>query len=439
MDKVWLIIEREYLTRVRKKSFLIMSILGPLLIAGFYGVIIWSALAAGDDKTILVIDDSKMFGGKFKSSDKLTFYYGTDRLPEAIATLGSSSYNAVLYIPKFDLEDPNGFQVYSAQTISSQTEANIRKTIEREIEELKLKKEGIDPALLKKVKTNISLETKLRDQDGEEKDSSTLAATGIGILSGIIIYMFIFLYGVQVMRGVLEEKISRIVEVIISSVKPFQLMLGKVIGIAGVGLTQICIWIVLGTVIMFVVNFFLSDQLTAVQDLQNVNGSMNMHGVSGIEESLSDSSEFFKALATINIPLILGCFVFYFLFGYLMYGALFGAIGSAVDSETDTQQFMLPITIPLVMSIALSGVILNEPYGDLAFWFSIFPLTSPVVMMIRLPFIGVSWELFLSMFMLVLSFLACTWIAGRIYRVGILMYGKKPTYKELSKWLFYKS
>lgn len=437
MDKVWLIIEREYLTRVRKKSFLIMSVLGPLLIAAFYGVIFWSALASGDDKRILVIDDSKMFGGKFKDSDKLTFVYGTDRLPEAIATLGSSSYNAVLYIPQFELDDPQGFQVYSSQTISSMTEASIRKTIEKEIEELKLKEAGIDPELLKNVKTSIALETKLRDQDGKEKDSSTLAATGIGILSGIIIYMFIFLYGVQVMRGVLEEKISRIVEVIISSVKPFQLMLGKIIGIAGVGLTQIFIWIVLGSVIMLVVNLFFSDQMAAMQEVQNLNGQgIGMTNVKA--QDIGAMGEFTKALGTINVPLIVGCFVFYFLFGYLMYGALFGAIGSAVDSETDTQQFMLPITIPLVMAIALSGVILNEPYGNMAFWFSIFPLTSPVVMMIRLPFIGASWELFLSMFILVLSFLACTWVAGRIYRVGILMYGKKPTYKELSKWLFYK-
>ena len=438
MNKIWLIIEREYLTRVRKKSFLVMSILGPLLIASFYGIIIWSTVSSGDDKRILVVDESNHFKGKFTDVEKLSFFYGTEPLEQTIESLGNSTYNAVLYIPKFDLEKPKGFQVYSVQTISPSTESNIRKTIEKEIEGLKLANKGVDIALLKEVKTKIKLETKLRDKDGKEKDSNTLAATIIGIVSGIVIYMFIFLYGVQVMRGVLEEKISRIVEVIISSVKPFQLMLGKIIGIAGVGLTQILIWIVLGSVLVFVATFFFADQLAAMEGVEQLN-AQNAAGVSEISASTGAFANVSKALGTINVPLIIGCFIFYFLFGYLMYGALFAGIGSAVDSETDTQQFMLPVTIPLVMSITLSGVILNEPYGALAFWFSLFPLTSPVVMMIRLPFIGASWELFLSMFLLILSFLACTWLAGRVYRVGILMYGKKPSFKELSKWLFYKA
>lgn len=434
MNKIWLIIEREYLTRVRKKSFLVMSILGPLLIAAFYGIIIWSTVSSGSDKRILVVDESSYFKGKFADAEKLSFVYGVDSLDATIASLGNSAYDAVLYIPKFDLENPTGFQVYSVQTISPSTESSIRKTIEKEIEGLRLENRGVDVSLLKEVKTRVKLETKLRDKDGKEKDSNTLASTIIGIISGIVIYMFIFLYGVQVMRGVLEEKISRIVEVIISSVKPFQLMLGKIIGIAGVGLTQILIWIVLGSVITFVSTIFFADQLAAMEGAQ----SFSQNGVAVAGATGGKFAEFTKALGTINTPLILSSFVFYFLFGYLMYGALFAAIGSAVDSETDTQQFMLPITIPLIMSIALSGVILNEPYGDLAFWFSLFPLTSPVVMMIRLPFIGMSWELILSMFLLILSFLACTWVAGRIYRVGILMYGKKPSFKELSKWLFYK-
>jgi len=397
-----------------------MSILGPLLIASFYAVIIWSTVSSGDQKSILVVDESEQFEGKFTDGAKLSFTYGNNPLEETVASLGKSPYDAVLYIPNFELDNPIGFQVYSVHTISPSTESNIRKTI------------------LKQVKTKIKLETKLRDEDGKDKDSNTLAATIIGIVLGIVIYMFIFLYGVQVMRGVLEEKISRIVEVMISSVKPFQLMLGKIIGIAGVGLTQILIWIVLGSIVIFVGLSFFADELAAMQTAQTVN-QVNTPGLSQVDAAeIEAAGGLSKLLGAINIPLIISCFVFYFLFGYLMYGALFGAIGSAVDSETDTQQFMLPITIPLIMSIALSGVILQEPYGPLAFWFSLFPLTSPVVMMIRLPFIGASWELFLSMFILILSFLACTWVAGRIYRVGILMYGKKPTYKELSKWLFYK-
>ena len=236
------------------------------------------------------------------------------------------------------------------------------------------------------------------------------------------------------MRGVIEEKTSRIVEVIISSVKPFQLMMGKIIGIAGVGLTQIALWVVLSTVISTVVFMVLGvEGLDSIKGMEN---AQTMGSVGALKDVDTKTLSGLKMLATIDFSLIFGCFIFYFIFGYLMYGALFGAVGAAVDNETDTQQFMLPITIPLILSIALSGAIIANPHSNFSVWASIFPLTSPVVMMIRLPFIGFSWELLLSMSVLVISFMASTWLAAKIYRIGILLYGKKPTYKELVKWLF---
>jgi ABC-2 type transport system permease protein len=248
--------------------------------------------------------------------------------------------------------------------------------------------------------------------------------------------MFVFLYGVQVMRGVMEEKTNRIVEVMISSVKPFQLMMGKIIGIAGVGLTQILIWIVLGIVVVSALTFVFVVDADMIQQASEMSKQMPNDAAKNAVAIQGGSNVMF-ALSTINFPLIISCFVFYFLFGYLLYAALFGAIGAAVDSETDTQQLMLPVTIPLILSISLASAIISEPNGQLAFWMSVIPLTSPVAMMVRVPFIGIGWELLLSITLLILGFLGTTWMAAKIYRVGILMYGKKATYKELVKWLFY--
>jgi ABC-2 type transport system permease protein len=255
----------------------------------------------------------------------------------------------------------------------------------------------------------------------------------VGYIAAFLIYMFIFLYGSQVMRGVIEEKTNRIVEVIISSIKPFELMMGKILGIAGVALTQFLIWVVLSMVVTTVVS--------SVFNLDAASSQAMLSPDAQIPDALQKSnpaSEIWSEIFSLNFPLIVIAFGFYFLFGYLMYGALFGAIGSAVDNETDSQQLIFPVTIPLIISIVMISAVLNNPNGALAFWFSIIPLTSPVIMMVRLPFIGFSWELVLSMGLLFIGFVGATWIAGRIYRVGILMYGKKPSFKELGKWLFYK-
>lgn len=442
MEKILLIVSREYLTRVRKKSFIIMSILEPLLIVAFYGIIIWSTVASGgEEKSILVIDESQRIGKELEDDDNITFLQTANNslpLDSAISQLNTSDYDAVLFIPKFRLDDPKGFKVYVKKTLSASTDSYIRKNIEKEIEQIRLRETGVDPNILKEARADISLETKVIDKDGVEKNSNVGIASVIGIVAGFIIYMFIFLYGVQVMRGVIEEKTSRIVEVIISSVKPFQLMMGKIIGIAGVGLTQIVIWVVLGTIISTIFGaIFGLDQIMEMQNNGGVGeGLPTASGQELSPEAIEGFKTAMEALEGVNFPLIIFSFFFYFLFGYLMYASLFGAIGAAVDSETDTQQFMLPITMPLILSIALSGVIITNPNGSLAFWASIFPLTSPVVMMIRLPFLDFSWELILSMCILVISFVSCTWLGAKIYRVGILMYGKKASYKEMAKWMF---
>ena len=311
----------------------------------------------------------------------------------------------------------------------------ITSTIQQEIERLRLQERGIEQEVLDQINANISIDLLNISDDGEQ-DMSAVASTVIGMVGGLLVYFFTFLYGAQVMRGVIEEKTTRIVEVIISSVKPFQLMMGKIVGIAAVGFTQLMIWLLLAIVVISFSTLLLGvDSIQASSD----NVMLEQGAAASMEQAEQlPQNEILKAISTINFPLIIGAFIFYFLFGYLMYAALFGAIGAAVDSETDTQQFMLPVTVPLIVSIAVSGIVITDPNGSIAMWLSFIPLTSPVIMMIRLPFIGAGWQLLLSMFLLILGFIAATWLAAKIYRVGILMYGKKVSFKELGKWIFYK-
>ena len=283
--------------------------------------------------------------------------------------------------------------------------------------------------------------------DGRESKSYTEINMVLGMFAGFLIYFFIFMFGAQVMRGVIEEKTSRIVEVIISSVKPFQLMMGKIIGVGLVGLTQFLLWVVLTFGIVTVITSTFAGK---GQHKQSIEQSMMQNASKYNPDNLAQTdapsvkekqdegvNEIFEALNTVNFPVMIGAFVFFFLFGYLMYGSLFAAIGGAVDSEADTQQFMLPITVPLILSIVMMQYFIQDPSGQIAFWFSIFPLTSPVAMMIRIPFGIPYWQVALSMALLILTFLGTTWMAAKIYRTGILMYGKKVSYKELWKWLRY--
>ncbi|QHT66834.1 ABC transporter permease [Rhodocytophaga rosea] len=435
MDKILLIIQREYLVRVKKKSFIIMTFLGPLLIGGIWGVSIWLSVKDDENRVIEVIDESGLFSNAYDSKGNLTFIPAGTSLEQAKQDVRDERYYALLYIPKIDIENPEGIKLYSKKGLSISVEGAVENKLKKEIEDKKLIRAGIDKQILEKIDTDVSVSTlNLSEGEGEEGSSAGVSYI-VGFASAFIIYLSIFIYGVQVMRGVIEEKTNRIIEVIISSVKPFQLMLGKIIGIAFVGLTQFLLWIIFGFIVSSLVFSIsgadkLAEQQAQTQLEQQIPNTMNKAKL---------NSEIQAALSTINFPLIFATFLFYFLGGYLIYSALFAAVGAASDSDTDAQQFMMPITIPLILSFVLAQGIIRDPDGSLAFWLSMIPLTSPIIMMVRIPFHPPVWQILLSMSLLLLGFLGIVWIAARIYRVGILMYGKKVTYKELGRWLFYKS
>lgn len=446
MNKIGLIIQREYLTRVRKKSFIIMTILGPVLMAALFIVPVWLAMNEEDDAHILVIDDSFLFTERMTDTDKIKFSYPSDGLDSAKAkVLASDDFDAVLYIHEKIMTTQSGIQLIYDKQPGISVIRYIENSIENDIEKFKLAKSGIDQATIEAAKTNVKLVTKKLDEIGEESKSNTELSMIVGMFSGILIYMFIFLYGVQVMRGVIEEKTNRIIEVIISSVKPFELMMGKIIGIALVGLTQFLLWVVLSTTLisggqsLVEQHFAKQDTGTSIEEVMSGSQSLVPEQEEVAETQLNEAAvnELFDNISMIDFPVILGSFLFYFLGGYLIYSALFAAVGSAVDNEADTQQFMLPITLPIIFSFVMAQVVINNPESSMSFWLSMIPFTSPIIMMVRIPFGVPYWEIGLSMLLLVVGFVATTWLAGRIYRTGILMYGKKISYKELWKWLRY--
>ena len=456
MNKITLILKREYLTRVRKKSFLVMTILGPILFAAIVIAPGWIATLEDTElKKIAVIDSSHIFKERLPETEYIKFeYLENTEVEDLRQSFSETDYYALLQITHLVANTRNSVILYSDKQPSFSVKSHISNAIEKEIERRKLESAGIDQDVLKSVKTNISIQTIQWTESGEEKESSTELAMIVGYISGFLIYFFIFMFGAQVMRGVIEEKTNRIIEIIISSVKPFQLMMGKIVGIGLVGLTQFALWVVL-TIALITVgkNAFFpefttpsGDEVVAQDFMEKAPGQQSSIMQSGQTKDLSESitenaeiKQIFSAIDDINIGLMVGSFIFFFLGGYLLYGSLFAAIGSAVDNEADTQQFMLPITIPLILAIIVMINAINSPEGPIAFWFSIIPFTSPIVMMVRIPFGVQAWELILSMGLLVLTFMATTWLSGKIYRTGILMYGKKVNYKELWKWIRYRS
>jgi len=443
MSTISLIIKREYLTRVRKKSFIIMTILGPILMASLFIVPVLMAKYDDNEVTkVQVIDESGLFKDKLSDSESMQFVMDTISLPVAKTIFDSEKYTAILYIPGNVINNTNSIMLFSSKQANLNLVTSIERTIQKEIETMKLKGHGITQETLEQIKTRVRINTRKLTEAGEEESSAGLT-TAVGMIGGLLIYMFIFLYGAQVMRGVIEEKTSRIVEVIISSVRPFQLMMGKIIGIALVGLTQFLLWIVLTIGISSLVTSLFVDKDQLKDQMSQRQSPLGTPLPEGVEDGATEMeaggvSELMNSMESINFPLLIGAFLFYFLGGYLLYGALFAAIGAAVDGEADTQQFMLPITIPLILSFVVAQSILQNPESKVGFWFSMIPFTSPVVMMVRIPFGVEPWELILSMACLVIGFIFTTWLAGRIYRTGILMYGKKVSWRELGKWLFYK-
>jgi len=446
MNKIKLIISREYLTRVKKKSFLVMTILGPILFAAMMIVPAW--LASREDtevRHIAVVDSSGIFIDRIEDTDYIKFEYLNDKSIDVVRKdFPESKYYAVLQILPSITYEATAVHLFSNTQPSFSIKSHIANSMEKELKYRKLKSHGIDENILKSIKSEVSIRTIQWTEDGEEKESSTEVAMAVGYASGFLIYFFIFLFGAQVMRGVIEEKTNRIVEIIISSARPFQLMMGKIVGIALVGLTQFLLWIILTLMIITGVKTVFFPEL-GTQNAQEivVQDLFEQEGIQQIEElqpqNIDKISSILNAAKSIDYGVLFGSFIFFFLGGYLLYGSLFAAIGAAVDNETDTQQFMLPITIPLIISIVVMMNVVQNPESPIAFWFSMIPLTSPIIMMVRIPFGVPYWELALSMGLLVLTFIGSVWLAGKIYRTGILMYGKKTSYKELWKWLRYKS
>ncbi len=436
MNKILLIIKREYLTRVRKKSFIIMTLLGPVILASVMIVPVFVASISTGVKTVAIVDESGFFTEGFKDSDKIKFKTLNMDIADAKKNYDKLGADMILYIPQPSYTFPSHVIIFSKKQPGLIVESYIRNSINNDLRQLRLKKEGVPPDIIEKVKSSIEVANIKLNDDGTEERSMATRDFILGMIGGLLIYFFIFMYGAQVMRGVIEEKTNRIVEILISSVRPFQLMMGKIVGVAMVGLTQFVIWVLLTFGIVTAFQMAYSDQITGakIREIQQVGQSVNPADPLKVDIEQSDTLTAIQAVTTINFPVIISGFLFFFLFGYLMYSALFAAIGSAVDSETDTQQFMLPLTVPLIITIAMSQGIASDPAGSLAFWLSVFPLTSPIAMMIRLPFGVPIPEMILSVILLVGAFLLTTWFAAKVYRTGILMYGKKPTYGEIWKW-----
>jgi ABC-2 type transport system permease protein len=441
MNKIWLIIQREFLNRVQKKSFLIATVLVPLIFPALIGGMIYFMLQQEESAkadTVYVVDESGKF--TFENSKRYNYVKLDVPIEQAKKTFNETKDFALLYIPVFELSKPEGLVMYTKENPSVTKVSDLEKFLAERIRELKLEQYNIDSETLKGLKTSVSLKQVNLSETGEEKSSSSDLLYGVGFVLGILIYMFVLIYGIQIMQGVIDEKTSKIVEVIVSSVKPFQLMMGKIVGIASVGLLQFLIWILIITVVSSSVLGYFGLKMPQEQMMEQVSKQMDNPEVNEAVASQNKKvNEFLGNVGQIPFGKIAFVFIFFFLGGYLLYGALFAAVGSAVESIQESQQFQFPITLPLLVGyMSLFFVILRDPHGQMSFWLSMIPLTSPVTMVGRIAFGVPDWQLALSMFLLVLGFVFTTWIAGRIYRVGILMTGTKVNYKVLVKWFMMK-
>ena len=429
MSKTGLIISREYFTRVKKKSFLLTTILVPIVIIGFYAAIIAISLKGGTDETsVAVLDESGILTDSSAAGNnaiKLTFIKNETE-KSFTEKYKAQGYKAFLYVPKFNIDSSQKFVVHSQSSLSLATSSAIERMLNKAIENKRLIAKGIDPAVFKAISANASVENTIDSKDGSKKGNAGVAY-GVSFLCGILIYMMMIIYGTQVMRGVMEEKTNRIAEVIVSSVRPFQLMLGKIIGIGAVGLTQFAIWIILMVALQGIIPLLfpgMADQITTNATVTENTGMMNtvMQGISSLP--------IFK---------IVSLFLFYFLGGYLTYASLFAAIGSVVsEDQQDAQQLVFPVLMPIILGFVMMAQTINNPHSNMAIFGSLFPLTSPIVMMGRITYDIPVWQLATSMLLLIGCFLFFTWITGKIYRTGILMYGKKPSWREMMKWAFRK-
>ena len=432
MNKIFLIIGREYFTRVKKKSFLITTILVPLIIIGFYVAIFAISIKGSDDvQQIAVIDDAHIFNGKTDTTNPtLQFTLIENETEKSFLTKYKKlGYQSFLYIPKsMDSASKNKFTLHSPSSVSLTTMSDVEDLINNTIRKNQLIANGIDPKEFDKKSNSVTLDNAIETKEGQKKSFAGVAyAVSFGC--GFLIYMMMMIYGTQVMRGVTEEKTNRIAEVMVSSVKPFQMMMGKIVGIGAVGLTQFAIWIVLILGVQMLVPLIFPQFM---EQLQNANTASS--------EDLSFAATAFEGMSNLPLAKIIFLFLFYFLGGYLTYASIFAAVGSVVsEDQQEAQQLVFPVIMPIILGFVIMTKAVNEPNSSLAIFGSLFPLTSPIVMMGRITYDVPLWQMGLSMLLLIGCFLFFTWITGKIYRTGILMYGKKPSWKEMIKWAFRKT
>ena len=423
MKHLKIIIEREYLNKIRNKSFIIMTFVSPLIVVAFALIIgfLTNVNSKSNAKDILILDESGLFGTTFSDTETIHYEYLKDKtLQEARAEVLETNKYGLLYIPK---EETAQKAFYSEESPSLSLVNELTGALEKTLFQYNLTQKGIDKAEIDSARTKITLQ--MENFTGEKtSEFDNVMKIAIGGVAGYLIFMFIIIYGNMIMRSVIEEKTNRIVEIIISSVKPFQLMLGKIIGTSLAGLTQFAIWLVIGGVLFALApSLFQVDTPTATQAM-------------AATESYSETSNIIAALYHFPFLETSGVFLLFFVGGYLLYSSLYAMVGAMVDNETDTQQFLMPILIPLMLAFYVGMFsVIEEPHGTISVVFSYIPLTSPVVMLMRIPFGVAWWEVLISLLLLYITFFLVIKIASKIYRIGILMYGKKPTYKEVWKWL----
>lgn len=439
MNKLWLIIKREYLTRVTNRTFILTTLLLPLGIVAFIAIVAVIFSYNQDNQRIAVIDNSG-YEIRIKSSEKANFVPSKTPLEELKKSYSEDGFDGILFIPPISNLQKNDFNLkyFSENQMSITTKEFIERRVARRIRELKIDESQVDKKLLKSFDTNVSLDEKalVVDESGElteeSKTNNAGIATFMGMIMGFIIYIVLFIYGTMVMRSVMEEKTNRIVEVMISSVKPAQLMLGKIIAVGAVGITQLLIWVVLIPTLQLGLGLFID------LDPEQINAAQGVSAAEA-EDAMMQFALIMEQLGQQNWALIIPMFIFYFFGGYVIYASLFAAVGSAIgDDLGEGQSLTLPITIPVVLAIYIMFAVIDNPNSSLATWSSIFPLFSPIVMPARIPFAPPMWEIIVSMLVLAVSAVFFVWLSGRIYRVGILMYGKKVSFRELGKWMFYK-
>jgi ABC-2 type transport system permease protein len=440
MNKIILIIKREYLTRVRNRAFILSTLLTPLLIAALIGGSVFFSIQGRSKHKIAVLDENGFFRNNLKNSDDVTFEF-----PSGVDTANylAKGYTDILLIPKFTDSQKTDFIIRSEKSIGYVLKERIERKINQAIEDQKLQDNGISKSQLDSIhKESQFAELKTQQQNGNKvKESSEGLASAIGYGCGILIYITMLIYGTMVMRGVMEEKTNRIAEVIISSVKPFQLMMGKIVGIGAVGITQFLLWIVLIIVLSSAAQAFIPHEtMEQVKMMQQNGGIMPGGGIMQASEGAQKLYNIQHTMSTANWPLIIGCFMFYFIGGYLFYASLFAAVGSVAEDAQGSQSLTLPIIMPIIFSFLIMTSAIQTPDSPLAIWASIIPFSSPIVMMARVAY-GVPgtvayWQLAASILSLIGGFLFTTWLAGKIYRTGLLMYGKKVSWKEMMKWGF---